>query len=256
MSALKRPNFDLVIVAAVTLVTMLLALTQIDLGIIRALLAVLFVCVLPGYAIMAAAFPQRPLNVETVVYTLGISLSVAVLVGLLLNYTATGLTTVAWAILLGTITLSASLIALLNRRQVALPNLAQSIPQFSRRSLIIFGITALLLIVAFRFTSIGAESHAMGQFTQLWMTPAEQQQANVGIRNHESTAVGYKLRVVVGDTVIQEWPSITLDPDSEWTGQLTLPTGTTGGNSTQMVEAQLYRLDAPDIVYRHVSLSR
>jgi uncharacterized membrane protein len=255
LATLKRPNFDLALVAAVTLVTMLLALTPINLGFVQVLCAVLLVCVLPGYAIMAAAFPNRPFTVETLVFTLGISLSITVLGGLLLNYTVPGLTTVTWGVLLGSIILAACLVALVKRRQSEAPAPIPDAPQFTRRSLIIFGASLLVGVVALRFASAGAEAHNMAQFTQLWMTPTQQQEANLGIRNHESTPVTYKLRVVVDNKVVQEWSSITLDPGGEWKTRLTMA-DLGVSNRSPKVEALLYRLDAPEVVYRHVSLSR
>jgi len=65
--------------------------------------------VLPGYALMRALFPGKPFgNAERITFSLGISVSIVILGGLVLNSTTFGLQARSWAVLLGVITLTAS----------------------------------------------------------------------------------------------------------------------------------------------------
>src|SRR5699024_11169101 len=84
---------------------------------LRALVALPLVLFAPGYAIVAAAFPASRLGTaERLLFSLGASLAVVALAGLLLHWAALGLRPAAWALVLGNLTLVSSLIALLRRR--------------------------------------------------------------------------------------------------------------------------------------------
>lgn len=253
----KQSNFDLVVAATLTFIAVIFALGQANLGILRVIFTLPLVFALPGYALLTAIVPERPFSLHGVVYVVGLSLSITVLGGFVLNYTAWGLTTAAWAIFLGVITQIMNLVAMLRRKNVLqVPSVV--LPRLDARSVFLLALAALIISFAVRFAAVGAEQQNVGEFTQLWMTPTQQQQVDLGIRNDESSPTAYKLRVVADNQVIQEWPSIKLDPGAQWQTSLTLPSMTVlvSSNSTSTVEALLYRLDAPDQVYRHVSLSR
>jgi hypothetical protein len=64
--------------------------------------------------------------------------------------------------------------------------------------------------------------------------------------------VGYRLVVTLDDQVIYEWVSIGLQPGEKWEGAVVLP-GL--GSNSGSIEATLYRLDNPEVVYRRVSLA-
>jgi hypothetical protein len=57
----------------------------------------------------------------------------------------------------------------------------------------------------------------------------------------------------VGDQIVQDWPAISLMPGKEWSTTILIPVNS---SSNDAVEAALYLLDKPDIVYRHVVLRR
>src|SRR4051794_2033534 len=115
---MNRKTFDLMICSALAVVAMLLALLTPEIGPARALIGLPLVVFAPGYAIIAAAFPSDRLGMtERLLFSLGVSLAVAALAGLLLHWTALGLRPAAWAVALGNLTLVASLIALVRRWQ-------------------------------------------------------------------------------------------------------------------------------------------
>jgi hypothetical protein len=83
---------------------------------VNVVFGVLLALVLPGYALSAAAFRMRSVRgVERAALTLGISLSVAVLGGLLLDALPGGLQIQSWLFLLGSVTVGAAAVALLRR---------------------------------------------------------------------------------------------------------------------------------------------
>ena len=111
-----RRNTDLAVTAAVTvaaaLVTGLIGGGGPGIAWLRVLAGVPLVLVLPGYALTAFCLPGRsPRGFSPLLWrglwTVGLSLAVAVLGGLVLNLTPAGLTRVSWAILLAGVTILA-----------------------------------------------------------------------------------------------------------------------------------------------------
>jgi hypothetical protein len=89
----------------------------------------------------------------------------------------------------------------------------------------------------------------------LWILPndtAQTPEVRLGIDSMEFAPVAYRLVVTLDDQVVYEWASIGLQPGGKWESAVVLPNlGSTSGN----VEATLYRLDNPEVVYRRVSLA-
>lgn len=72
---------------------------------LRWILGASFVLFLPGYALTTAIFPQKDLDsVERIAVSFGLSLAVAPLIGLMLNFTPWGITLTPMLICLGSIT--------------------------------------------------------------------------------------------------------------------------------------------------------
>jgi len=246
---LKRPNFDLVILSGAALIAMIVALVH-NLGVIQIVFTMLLVFFLPGYAAFVALFPRRPFSVESLVFSIGISLSIVIVLGLIQNYTVWGLLPESWIIFLGDGTVALCVIALL-RRWNHPSSLSVQPWRMSIRSFLLVSFAVLITISAVALSSNGARQQAQTQFTELWMVPAQPNMINLGVKNDEPDPTLYKLRLVDGDNVLQEWSPLKLNPSEQWEIKLTVPT-----NSGHRIEALLYRLDAPDQVYRHVSLSQ
>src|SRR3954468_21171576 len=86
-------------------------------GAVRVLVALPFVLVLPGLALTAALFPTGALDVaERLLFSLGLSLAITALGGLVLQLTPWGLRPASWALLLGLVTLAAGAAAFLRWR--------------------------------------------------------------------------------------------------------------------------------------------
>jgi hypothetical protein len=86
--------------------------------------------------------------------------------------------------------------------------------------------------------------------TTLWMVPNDEQAAtgaSIGVQSGEFEEVSYRLEVRVNGQMTGVWPELTLAPKQEWQTQLALPEARPTG---MVVEAFLYRTDAPRIVYR------
>jgi len=254
---MNRKAFDLVICSALAAMAMTLALLAPEIGVVRALVGLPLVLFAPGYAIVAAAFPAGRLGtIERLLFSLGASLAVAALVGLLLHWTALGLRPAAWAVALGNITLVAALIALARRWRQPAADTRQRGAGVTLAQGGLLGLAVLLVAGALLIARDGAIQQRATGFTQLWVLPNSATQIDsvrLGVNNREPGAIGYRLLVTASGTIIGSWPRITLGPDEQWEATVALPTAQPPAAT---IEAVLYRLDAPETAYRRVLFRR
>jgi len=254
---MNRKISDLLICSALAAVALILALLMPEHGPARALVALPLVLFAPGYALVAAAFPASQLGtIERLLFSLGASLAVAALSGLLLHWTALGLRPTAWALVLSNLTLVASLIALVRRRQQPASEPIQHRVGLTLSQGGLLGLAALLVAGSVLIARDGAIQQRATGFTQLWVLPDSAAQADslrLGVSNREPGQIGYRLLVTASGTIIGSWPRITLGPDEQWQATITLPTAQPAAAT---VEAVLYRLDAPETAYRRVLFRR
>ncbi|HEX6288955.1 MAG TPA: DUF1616 domain-containing protein [Herpetosiphonaceae bacterium] len=221
-------------------------------GALRALLGLLLVLVLPGYALTAALFPDRALpRTDRMLFTVGFSLGVTILGGFGLNWTPWGLQRVSWTILLSYITLGGCLVALIRR---------PALPLSARRTTfglsvgqgLLFVLAALAIIGALVIARSEAAQHPAPNVVQLWILPAEQTQGvRLGVITKGPQAGRYRLVVQRGGYIIREWPDLALAANERWEATVDLPQRQPGAGP---VEARLYRATEPSAVYRRVML--
>jgi Protein of unknown function (DUF1616) len=115
-----RESLDLLCIMLIVAGEFILVGSWIASGPVNIVFGVLLALVLPGYALSAAVFRMRSVRTaERAALTLGISLSVAVLGGLVLDALPSGLETQTWLFLLGGVTVIASVVALWRRTRHA-----------------------------------------------------------------------------------------------------------------------------------------
>jgi hypothetical protein len=252
----------LLVLLAFTLIAALVVLVD-AFAAMRVIFAVPLVLLAPGYAVTAALFPDPVIRLPTVLrvnptgtierllLSLGLSLAVASLGGLLLNLTPSGLQVQSWLLLLEGVTIGASVIALLRRERhpVSEPALVLPIPSPSQLLLLTAGIA--ITAGAIWVSRVGAETQQYGGFTQLWILPAGQDMVRYGVRNMEQAREGYRLRIGVSGVARQRWQSITLAPGASWKATMRLPRSHV---APETVNIRLYRTDRPNAIYRHVRL--
>ncbi|HEY7294465.1 MAG TPA: DUF1616 domain-containing protein, partial [Dehalococcoidia bacterium] len=156
---------------------------------LRALGALPLLLFLPGCWIVEAVVPDLVRGVaERLALSVGLSLAVCVLSGLLLNLTPGGLSADAWVLTLGGITLLASAAALVRRNRPAPAAWPGQPLSPGRRGGALFALAGVILIGAFGLAHLGAEQQNAPDFTQLWITPEAGgggQAAQLGVRNLE-----------------------------------------------------------------------
>lgn len=250
-------SFDLTVVMSIVVVAMLLQLLGIHSPTAQAILGVALVFILPGYALTIALFPRATLDLpEQMLFTLGLSLAVATAAGLILNTTAVGLVPGSWLLMLGSVTLGASLVGMIRRPTVRVTTSSGQRPRWKIGNILMLGVAAVMVVLAVVQATRGAAQQPTPSLTQLWILPdaaANQMVVRLGLRSMEATDVSYKLQVVVGGSVVREWPSMLLQPGETWEVPIELPVVSDRADS---VEAILYRADQPEQVYRRVVLRR
>jgi hypothetical protein len=252
-----RPRvLDLLTVSILAFLAMGLALFGIQ-GPGRTISGLLLVFLLSGYASSAALFPNGALDaVERITVSIGLSLILAALGTFILHWTPWGLGVRSWAGLLGTITLVGSGLGLWRTRHarvpLALPNKTRRL--FNPVPYLLLGMAMGLAVLACWLARSSAASQNQIGFTQLWILPAQedpQGMLDVGIRNAEPTPMLYNLQVQLEGQLWVEQSRIDLQPGQVWGSRLTLPAELPSGAP---IEARLYRLDDPQVVYRRVLL--
>lgn len=245
---------DLAVVTVVTLVAVALAVVDAPLLPVRAVVGAPLVLILPGYALLQAAFARQPLQgAEALLGSVAISVGLAVLVGFVLNGTPWGLQPRTWAVALGGVTLAA-VVAARQRRRAGDHLASRPVPfRLTWRHGLVFGLAAAVFVAAYGVAFFGSQFSPRPGFTQLWLLPESATQVRVGIRNEEPTAMEYTLQLRADGQPVREWASIALAPGETWE-MVVAPSPPDVGGGT--VEATLYRANVRGYIYRRAVLQR
>ncbi len=247
-------------VAGVTLAAAILTFTLPSDFVPGRIVTLPLVLVLPGYSLTSALFPNRSLGVpERALFSLGLSLVVVILGGLVLNWTPFGLRASSWVVLLGSITLGTCAAGLLRRRGQSVATLewlrVGNIGLTVRQGLLL-GLALAVLCGAVAISIIGAIRQPSPGYTQLWMLPKGSDHltytVQLGVSDMESSVMNYRLIITMDGTVVKVWDPIDLQPNQKWETTLVFPQTSHAG--AIQVEAVLYRADFPLTAYRHVQL--
>ena len=262
--------FDLALVCALALAALLLTVLGVSSSALRLLLGLPLVLVLPGYALTAALFPDRTLGVDRALFTLGLSLSTAILCGFVLNRTPWGLRPESWAVILSTVVLGSSLIAFTRRclssarsasetdhepaqtvqsGAAARPRLSLGVGQS-----LLFGLAIAVIAGAVLLARGEAALRPAPEVIQLWMLPGDTAASptlHVGLNSVGLAAGDFRLQIERGGYIIHEWPSLSIVPGQQWEQTLSLHGRQPGSGA---FEAHLYRAEEPNVLYRHVAL--
>lgn len=254
---MRHKSLDLVVGVSLTVIAIGIILTDVNNEVARGISTLLLVLVLPGYMLTGALFPNSTLGIpERVVFSLGFSLALVMISGLVLDRTPWGLQAGSWVILLSSVTLGTALFIWWQRHKQ--PPTTQKRTGFGLNiyQIVLCGLAILVAIGAIEAARIGAVRQPREGFTQLWLLPgddeSEGETIRLGIISQELTTTKYTIQVKAGDDILHQWSPIELEPGGQWEMTVSIPViylKTT-------VEAILYRIEAPEIVYRRATLWR
>jgi uncharacterized membrane protein len=254
----RQPN-DLTVVIVSAVLCAILTQIASAFPLIRLVAALPLVLFLPGYAISVAIFPRRFFGVvERLLLSLGLSLIGVALAGLALYWITVSLQAGTWAIVLSGITVCASAIAWWRRKRTHSIAALPLKPHFnlSLRDSLLLSLAILVVAAAIGLARMPTPPRGVSGYTLVWMIPAGDGNINdyrLGVSSMEFSSVSYRLQVLLDGQVIREWPELRLASGESWETSVELQSNQAGAGS---VEAMLYRLDNPDVVYRHVKLQR
>jgi len=252
-----RPrSLDILAAAAVAILTLIVAFSglrnpaeQDGLPVWFMPFGALMVLFLPGYAISRALLPQQDHSMRLLV-SLGVSVGIAILGGLVLHFTVWGLSTESWAVWLSSMTLLGCLGTLLYRE--GLPADRTPLPRLEWKIVASLALSTGLIVAAIWIARSSA-LRAGTTFTQLWAIPESangQYIVHIGVRNQETRAWSYELYIESRGRTLYDWPDVRLEPGEQWETTLVLEEMPAGP-----IEILLFRADAPDRPYRRTRLT-
>jgi uncharacterized membrane protein len=282
--AARRPSWDsgLVLACAVAIIAPLVVLLGVTEPALRLAVGFPLVVLVPGYALMAATCPGPSVwGAERLALSIGTSLTVAVLTGLMLHWTPWGLQPVSWSVALGGVTLVAAACTVIQWRWRSVPGGAAGAAGRAARttnrraapvlhigvgSSLLLASAALIVVGTVYLARLSATSRTAVGFTQVWMLPAGDASATtvrLGVNSNETTETQYILRLDVDGAPLQTWPSIVLGPGQTWEATAAIPAE---AGAPMVAEARLYRVDGqamtdealsdPSGAYRRVMMHR
>ncbi len=246
-------------------------------SLVRGLLGLIVVLFLPGYSLSAVLFPYRgqlsPL--ERAALTVLLSLALAALAGLALNYTPWGVALLPVLLVLGGGSFLTAIIAWYRWKQLApaerlsfdlptpiipweLPSIVDKALMYSLVAVII--VAALTMVYTFNSPSIsesftefyilGADGSLENYATSL--SVYDEQQLLVGVVNHEHHHLAYRIKLRLGDQQLAEVQTGTLSPGQRWESPISFTLASRGAD--QKLELLLIREDQQDQPYRSLHL--
>jgi hypothetical protein len=254
-----RQSSDLILVGVAALVGAALILIAPGIAALRILSALLLLLVLPGYALSAALLPGRFLDLpQRALFALGLSLSLTVLVGLVLNQLHVPLYLNTWVMVLVGISIGLAFVAAWRRRSAAayVPNSASPFKfRPSWREAVLLGLAVFVTGAAMQLARLPTPNSIVSGYTLLWMVPAQDgtHQLRLGLDSREFDTTRYNLEVLDNGRLVQGWSDVELKPGGSWQHSIEL---SAAPEISSTIEARLYRSDQPDQVYRRVALSQ
>jgi uncharacterized membrane protein len=279
---MRQKNLDLLLALLIAAASVLWAFLPNHLPIVGILCALPLVFVIPGYTIIEALFVHSPDHAASLIHkldlriirpfngsdrlilSLGLSLAMVIITGFVLNMLPMGLEQTSWAVSLAVLTAIFSFIALYHRQKVEI-NVAKTTVvahrfRISFYEYMLFLLAIIIVTSSVWYSLINAQQQQQQQstFTQFWMVPLMQAHNScavlIGMQSFEATSVKYDIVVTANGTEVSSWFAVALAPQNQWYQSIAIQPGNT---NTVYIEAKLYRMDKPGVVYRdvHVTLS-
>src|SRR5690348_802524 len=113
-----QKNLDMIVVVTLCFLNVLWVLLPFhNIPVVGMVLALPLIFLLPGYVLLQVLLPRRQLDrSQRLAFSLGLSLVLAIIAGLVLNMFPAGLRATSWAIFLGLSTLGGALLVIFLRR--------------------------------------------------------------------------------------------------------------------------------------------
>jgi len=260
---LKIFKNDLLLIITLTALLAAVILLLPD-SVLRAALGLPFLLFFPGYTVIAAIFPKKDdlAGIERVALSLGLSIAVVPLLGLALNYTPWGIRLYPVLITVTLFILAMCIITWARRRRLPAEKRFTIYIEFNRADQKGSSKldTALTLILALAIlAAVGALIYVIStpkegeKFTEFYilglggkavdypreLVLGENASVIMGLVNHESSEMTYRVDTIIDDVKDKEIAPILLADKQKWEQAVTFSPAKTGDN--QKVEFWLYK---------------
>lgn len=229
---------------------------------LRIALGLPFALFFPGYSLMLALFPGKDKigNTERIALSFGLSIAVVPLIGLILNYTPSGITvesslySIAGFILIMSLAAYPRLKGLDETERFGIDFIIEGLETGGKWGIAITAILVISIVAAsgtlnyvFNIPDAGdsyTEFYILGSEVTNGEYPTdlsigEEAWTILGIVNHEQETVDYRIEIVINGDKYSEVNTLTLDDEETWEGTITFLMYETG--SSQKVEFFLYK---------------
>lgn len=253
---------DFIIINLLTLL-LIIATVSFPSNVLRIVLGIPFVLFFPGYILMSALFPRKASidNLQRVALSLGMSIAIVPLIGLILNYTPWGITLESVLSSTTTFIVIMSVVAWIRRRQfpegerfgigfhLSIPGWGGSI--WDRTLTVVLAVSVLGTMAAVGYTI--ATPKEGERFTEFYMlgaygeavdyprsvTVGHEVDVTVAIVNQEGEVTDYRVEIGVNGTVNNELDGLVIESGEMWQGEISFVPNVPGNN--QKVELFLFK---------------
>ncbi len=248
MQSLTRNYYFIVLTGAVLL---LLGLAIMSPSVARIALALPVIFFLPGYGLTTVLFARRALDIPVrVLFSVGLSLAMAALSGLILNLTLAGISlqNPLVTLLIGVPAL-VGLYSLVRDGVQADRTTAAGLVGFRPRQVLFLLLAVVIAATAVAIARTPTSTKNLTGYSMFWVQAGSVPNTlELGVQIEEFTTTSYQVRFQINDAM-RDGPTFVLRPGEKWQYSLDLKGQAVGG---QPVTLLLYRLDKPDQVYRRV----
>jgi hypothetical protein len=203
----------------------------------------------PGYVWSEVLLSPRVTGLERIAVATGLALMTPIFGGLVLYAAGIPLRRTSWTGLLAVVTLVGVMALTIQRWKTELPASARQAPAGRHPAwhAAAFGAAAVITIGAVALAVAGAEAQKYPGYTQLWMSPLQQEPlaASLGVTNQQGSTMQYRLVLLRKGQVSATW-NLTLASGQTWQRTITF-------TDKYSVVADLYRLPDLSHPYRNVT---
>ena len=243
---------------------------------LRAVFGIPFVLFFPGYALVCALFPKKMDldEVERLALSIGLSIAVVPLLGLVLNYTPFGIRLYPILVSLFSFTLLMSLVAMRRRKALSVkdrftPSFSVNIPRWQELSkmdkTLSVGLISCVVLSGALVANFAATPRVGERFTEFYVlgptgkvegypttiTLGESGTVILGVVNHEYDEVAYRIVVRLDGETVGTMEGIGLEHEEKWEQNFTFTPNKTG--EKLKLEFLLYK-EGGDEPYRSLHL--
>lgn len=251
-----RRNLDLFLLTLLTILIILDSLFQLSLGPVTELLGTVFILFAPGYLLALMIFPETAVEFPVrVAVSIGLSLAMAAIGGILLYAIGAGLGDSSWIALIGSFNILGSAIVLINRSSPGPVEVEYTVVELSRMQ---GGLIVLILVAVIGIVLMARQSayeQPSAGFTELWIASADQQRDHVqiGVHNHENQTASYRVVMRINGRFVEDWTNIELASNQQWVTEYHLPPRL---SRNETIVVTLHLTSAPTSTYRRVQFQR